>query len=183
MPLCASALCCLLFHAISPAYKSQVCPAAFTKSEFIPVVALPSGMVLLPCSLQISTWLEHISDVVLIAWITWKALADNWYFVSFRKIVNSYLAKAIRTTRVWQEDSLNEVQVQKSQMPLERVIFSKELLNSRLYVSIWPSFGSVGWEQRDGVVRWWEFWSHIHKMFFSWKAALWRQSNILFKYW
>lgn len=87
----------------------------------------------------------------------WKALANNWYFVSLRKIVNSYLAKAICTTRVWQKDSLNEVQVQKSQVPLERVIFSKELLNSRLYVSIWPSFGSVGWEQRDGVVKWWEF--------------------------
>lgn len=142
--LCA--LCCFMPSALLS--RAKCASGIYQISGFLPVVALPSGTVLLPCSLQVPTWLQHISDVVLIVWITWKALADNWYFVSFRKSVNSYLAKAI-CTRVWQEDSLNEVQVQNSQVPLEGVMLSKELLNSRPCVNL-----TFLWECRMRIDLW-----------------------------
>lgn len=62
------AACCFMPSALLTRAKcaSGICQI----SGFLPVLALPSGTVLLPCSLQVPACLQHISDIVLIAWIT-----------------------------------------------------------------------------------------------------------------
>lgn len=79
MPLCA-VLCAACSMPSAVLTRAKCASGIYQISGFLPVLELPSGTVLLPCSLQVPAWLQYIS--VLLPGITSKALADIWHFVS-----------------------------------------------------------------------------------------------------